>query len=64
MILAYEKTVSVILNHLGHETDFALDGTVCIKKYKNSIYNDSKFGLVIIDLTIAGGMVREKTQKN
>ncbi len=45
-----------ILNHLGYETDFANDGQEAIEKYQQAMANGHPFDVVIMDLTIPGGM--------
>jgi len=45
-----------ILKHLGYEVDFALDGAEAIEKYRESLGAGKPFDLVIMDLTIPGGM--------
>jgi len=45
-----------ILKHLGYEADFALDGAETIEKYQGARRAGKPFDLVIMDLTIPGGM--------
>jgi CheY-like chemotaxis protein len=44
------------LKHLGYEVEFAMDGTEAIEKYKQARNAGQPFDLVIMDLTIPGGM--------
>jgi len=53
-----------MLTKLGYEVDFARDGSEAIELYKKSKNSGRPFGVVIIDLTIPGGMGgRETMQK-
>ena len=45
-----------ILNHLGYDVDFAMDGADAIEKYRAALTAGRPFDLVIMDLTIPGGM--------
>ena len=45
-----------ILKHLGYEAVFAVDGTEAIDKYQSARGAGRPFDLVIMDLTIPGGM--------
>jgi two-component system cell cycle sensor histidine kinase/response regulator CckA len=48
--------VNEMLTKLGHEVILASEGKEAIKSYKESINLDDRFDLVIMDLTIPGGM--------
>ncbi len=50
-----------ILNLLGYKVDTAIDGAEAIKKYEEALGADSPFDLVIMDLTIPGGMGGKET---
>jgi len=50
-----------ILKHLGYEVDFAPDGAEAIEKYRESLGAGQPFDLVIMDLTIPGGMGGQET---
>jgi len=50
------KVLGKMLIHLGYEADFARDGVEAINKYTLAKNNGSPFDLVIMDLTIPGGM--------
>ena len=53
-----------MLTKLGYEVDFARDGSEAIELYKKSKNSGRPFDVVIIDLTIPGGMGgRETMQK-
>jgi len=53
-----------MLTKLGYEVDFARDGSEAIELYKKSKNSGRSFDVVIIDLTIPGGMGgRETMQK-
>jgi CheY-like chemotaxis protein len=45
-----------ILNHLKYETEFASDGHEAIEAYKRAKENGKPFDVVIMDLTVPGGM--------
>ncbi len=45
-----------ILAHLGYEVEFAVDGADAIEKYQGARKAGQPFDLVIMDLTIPGGM--------
>lgn len=48
--------VKEMLKKLGHEVTLASDGSEAIKSYKESINSDNRFDLLIMDLTVPGGM--------
>lgn len=52
-----------MLDKLGYEVEFARDGKEAIKKYKKSMEKEEKFDLVIMDLTVSGGMGGKKAIK-
>ena len=41
---------------LGHEVEFAIDGTEAIARYREAMLEGRRFDIVILDLTIRGGM--------
>ncbi|MBF0102762.1 MAG: PAS domain S-box protein [Desulfobacterales bacterium] len=45
-----------LFKHLGYETAFAIDGKQAIDIYKEAFQSTNPFYLVILDLTIPGGM--------
>ena len=53
-------TVSLMLQELGHETVFATDGEMALNHYKAALDTAKPFDLVIMDITIPGGMGGEK----
>jgi len=53
--------VEGMLIQLGHEAVFAADGEEALKLYQKSMASGNLFDLVIMDLTISGGMGGEKT---
>ncbi|MBF0258095.1 MAG: PAS domain-containing protein [Desulfamplus sp.] len=53
--------VGRLLNLMGYETEFALDGIEAIEKYREAYQGQNPFDLVILDLTIPGGMGGAKT---
>ncbi len=52
-----------MLNKLGHSVDLSIDGAEVLKIYKNNMKNDTPFDLVIMDLTIPGGMGGKEAMK-
>ncbi len=44
--------VGRMLNRIGYETSFAMDGEQAIEMYKNAFESENPFRLVILDLTI------------
>jgi CheY-like chemotaxis protein len=45
-----------IIHHLGFEVDFAVDGQEAIEKYSQAMKNGEPYTMVIMDLTVPGGM--------
>jgi PAS domain S-box-containing protein len=45
-----------IITHLGFEIDFAVDGQEALEKYSQAMKNDNPYAMVIMDLTVPGGM--------
>jgi len=54
-------TVSSMLEHLGYEIECTRNGDEAIEKYRNAIQNGKPFKLVILDLTVPGGMGGKET---
>lgn len=50
-----------ILNHLGYDVEFAVNGMEAISKYKAAFSTSAPFDAVILDLTIRGGMGGSET---
>lgn len=48
--------VSRMLNHMGYQTEEATDGAQAIKMYREAFHSHTPFDLVILDLTIPGGV--------
>lgn len=55
------KMVGRMLNKMGYETVFALDGSQAIELYKEARNSGRAFDVVILDLTVPGGMGGIKT---
>ncbi len=55
------KMMGRILNRMGYETAFAIDGSQAIEMYKKAQLSGNSFDLVILDLTIPGGLGGAKT---
>jgi len=50
------KMLGRMLNRMGYETVFAIEGDAAIKLYQNAFKSGNPFDIVILDLTIPGGM--------
>jgi PAS domain S-box-containing protein len=57
------KMVSRMLNRMGYESVFAVDGTQAIDIYREAYQSNKPFDLVILDLTVPGGMGGGETMK-
>ncbi|MBN1411802.1 MAG: PAS domain S-box protein [Spirochaetales bacterium] len=55
--------IKKILGKLGYTVDCATDGEEAIKKYNTGMSNQKPFDLVILDLTIPGGMGGQEVMK-
>ena len=55
------ETSRALLGHLGFEVDFAKDGKTALEKYRQLFNNNHRYDLVIMDLTIPGGMGGKRT---
>ncbi len=55
------QVAGAMLNYFGYETDFAKDGTEAINKYVQAMQSKKSFDVVIMDLTIPGGMGGKET---
>ncbi|MDM8518123.1 PAS domain S-box protein, partial [Desulfobacterales bacterium HSG16] len=55
------KMVGRMLNRMGYETIFASDGAQTIEIYLDAYQSGNPFDLVILDLTVPGGMGGAKT---
>lgn len=49
-----------MLEFMGHEVDYAADGEEAVKRYSESKETGNPFDLVIMDLTVSGGMGGEE----
>jgi len=58
------KIAGQMLKHLGYNFDFAKDGMEAIELYKKAKKSKQPFDVVIIDLTIPGGMGGKETIEN
>jgi len=58
---AVNATARKMLEHLGFSVECALDGEQAVKLYERGRREGSPFDLVILDLTIPGGMGGKKT---
>lgn len=55
------EAVVRILRSFGYTVQAVADGTEALDKYRNSLETNTPFNLVILDLTVPGGMGGEKT---
>lgn len=55
--------VGEMLNIMGYEAEFAKDGVEAIKKYNDAMEENRKFDIVLLDLTIPGGMGGRETME-
>jgi len=55
------KMAGRLLNSMGYETAFAHDGTQAIELYREAYQSKHPFDVVILDLTVPGGMGGAKT---
>jgi len=57
------ELIGAILETLGYESYFAMNGKQAIKKYEEKMNSNNPFDAVILDLTIPGGMGGKETIK-
>ena len=57
------KMVQAVLSHLGYEVEAAVDGEEAVALYKKGLASGSQADLIIMDLTIPGGMGGEEAVK-
>ncbi|HMA61527.1 MAG TPA: response regulator [bacterium] len=50
-----------IIDYLGYSTDFATNGSEVVTKYQNARDNKRSYDIVILDLTVRGGMGAKDT---
>ena len=50
------KMVGRMLNYMGYETTFATSGTQAIEQYREAFQSSTPYDLVILDLTVPGGL--------
>ncbi|MGB9595145.1 MAG: hybrid sensor histidine kinase/response regulator [Candidatus Poribacteria bacterium] len=55
------ELISTMLGSFGYDVTTVADGTEVIKEYKEALEGDSPFDVVIMDLTIPGGMGAKET---
>ncbi len=48
--------LSSMLEFLGYEVEFSLDGQDALDKYREAMQKDKRFDAIIMDLTIPGGI--------
>jgi CheY-like chemotaxis protein len=58
-----QKTVSKILKHIGYKVEIAQDGAEALELYKKAEESNQPFDVVMMDLTIRGGMGGKETIK-
>jgi PAS domain S-box-containing protein len=60
----FRNTAKAQLRHLGHDVVLAVDGEQAVRQYSDLHHTDKSIDIVIMDLTIPGGMGgREAVQK-
>jgi CheY-like chemotaxis protein len=52
-----------MIEALGHDVDVATDGESATEKYRQALASDNPFDVIILDLTVKGGMGGEETVK-
>ena len=57
------ETLGSMLTHLGHVSIMAVDGKEAVEQYRNSLASQNSVDLIIMDLTIPGGMGGEEAVK-
>ncbi|MGH7884371.1 MAG: GAF domain-containing protein, partial [Thermodesulfobacteriota bacterium] len=57
------RVITSMLEHLGYQVEQSENGEEAIEKYKKKFNNKTKFDLVILDLTIPGGIGGKETQE-
>ena len=59
LVMDYEEIIrdvlSSMLEFLGYEVEFSLDGQDALDKYREAMQRDKRFDAIIMDLTIPGG---------
>jgi len=58
------NVLSKMLINLGNEVDEAADGAEALRKYKKAIKSNKPFDVVVMDLTIPGGMGGKEAVQN
>lgn len=53
---AIRSVMMQMLNSLGYQSDAAIDGRQVVEKYRKSMGGKNKFDVVIMDLTVPGGV--------
>ncbi len=53
--------LKMILSELGYKPSFAANGEECLAQYASALRRDEKYDLVLMDLTIAGGLGGKET---
>ncbi len=54
--MGIRESLGEALKFLGYEVSFAEDGEACIEQYKQALREGKRFDVVVMDLTIPGGM--------
>ena len=57
------ETIESLLTQLGHESVMAADGVEAIRLYRESLSSERPIDLILMDLTIPGGMGGEEAVK-
>ena len=56
-----QDVLSNMLDFLGYETEVAIDGAQAIEKYTQAAQSGTSFDIIIMDLTIPGGLGGKET---
>lgn len=57
------EVAGAMMTALGHRVEFALNGEEAVDKYREALASGRRFDIVILDLTIHGGMGGEETMQ-
>jgi len=53
---AISETIKDLLSHIGYSVDTVNEGSKAVDLYKKAMVSENRFDLVILDLTVPGGM--------
>ncbi len=58
-----QELVAAMLGHLGYDVECAAHGAEALERYERALAEDRPFAVVIMDLTVPGGMGGHETMK-